>query len=65
MPLPMIRLALIGAGRWGRNYIRTIMGLDGAELVVVASGNPETAGLVPRGVPNCVGLERNRPARRH
>jgi predicted dehydrogenase len=49
MPSAPIRLALIGAGRWGRNYIRTIAGLDGAELVAVASGNPETAGLVPQG----------------
>ena len=42
-----IRLALVGAGRWGRNYIRTIAALDGVQLVAVASRNAETATLVP------------------
>jgi len=46
----VIRLALIGAGRWGRNYIRTIASLDDAALLGVASRNPETASLVP---PEC------------
>ncbi len=45
----VVRLALIGAGRWGRNYIRTIAGLDGARLVRIASTNPETAALAPAG----------------
>jgi predicted dehydrogenase len=44
-----VRLALVGAGRWGRNYIRTIASLDGVELVAVASRNAETAGLAPPG----------------
>lgn len=46
-----MRLALIGAGRWGRNYIRTIAGLPGTALVRLASGNPESHSLVP---PSCV-----------
>ncbi len=43
-----IRLALIGAGPWGRNYIKTLAGLPGVALIRVASRNPETARLVPR-----------------
>ena len=38
-----VRLGLIGAGRWGRNYIRTIAGLEGVRLARVASRNPDTA----------------------
>jgi predicted dehydrogenase len=44
-----LRLGLIGAGRWGRNYIRTLAGLDCVRLARVASRNPETAELVPAG----------------
>jgi predicted dehydrogenase len=44
-----VRLALVGAGRWGRNYIRTIAALDGVQLVAIASRNAETATLVPAG----------------
>jgi predicted dehydrogenase len=50
MAAPVVRLGLVGAGRWGRNYIRTVAGLDGAVLAAVASGNPQTAALVP---PQC------------
>ncbi len=46
-----VRLALIGAGRWGRNYIRTIAALPGAALVRLASTNPKSRDLVP---PQCV-----------
>ncbi len=46
-----VRLALIGAGRWGRNYIRTIACLPGAALVRLASANPDSRTLVP---PDCV-----------
>lgn len=42
----MIRLGLIGAGRWGRNYIRTIAALDGVRLTRLASRNPESRKLV-------------------
>ena len=42
----MIRLGLIGAGRWGRNYIRTIAALDGVRLTRLASRNPASRELV-------------------
>lgn len=42
----MIKLGLIGAGRWGRNYIRTIAALDGVRLTRLASRNPGSTGLV-------------------
>lgn len=42
----MIRLGLIGAGRWGRNYISTISALDGVQLARLASRNPESRALV-------------------
>lgn len=45
----MIKLGLIGAGRWGRNYIRTIAGLKDVRLDLIASQNPETAALAPEG----------------
>lgn len=45
----MIKLGLIGAGRWGRNYIRTIAGMKGVRLDLVASQNLETASLVSEG----------------
>lgn len=48
-PAP-VRLGLIGAGRWGRNIIRTTGESRGAALARVASRNPETRRLVP---PNC------------
>jgi predicted dehydrogenase len=38
----MVNLGLIGAGRWGRNYIRTLEELPGVRLAAVASRNPET-----------------------
>ncbi len=44
-----VRLAVLGAGRWGRNYIRTIPQVEGAALAVVASKNAGTAKLVPAG----------------
>lgn len=44
----MIRLGLVGAGRWGRRFIETIAAMPSElELAVVASRNPETKGLVP------------------
>ena len=45
----MIKLGLIGAGRCGRNYIRTIEGMQDVRLDLVASQNPETAKLVGQG----------------
>jgi predicted dehydrogenase len=46
---PAIRLGLVGVGRWGRNYVRTIATIAGAELTLAVSGNPATAALVPKG----------------
>lgn len=45
----MVRLGLIGAGRWGRNLIRTIRAMDGVVLGRVASSNPATAELLGPG----------------
>jgi predicted dehydrogenase len=44
-----LRLGLIGVGRWGRNYVRTIGEIGGAALAAVASSNPETQAIVPSG----------------
>ena len=41
-----LELGLIGAGRWGRVYIRTLAALDGIRLARVASSNAQTAALV-------------------
>ncbi len=46
MSVSPLRLGLIGAGRWGRVYIRTIERLDGFSLVRLASSNPESQALV-------------------
>lgn len=45
----MTRLGLIGAGRWGKNIIRTLSSFPGARLTRVASRNPETSKLAGRG----------------
>ena len=45
----LINLGLIGAGRWGRNYIKTLAALDGVRLARLASRNPESASLVDTG----------------
>jgi predicted dehydrogenase len=42
----LLELGLIGAGRWGRVFIKTIAALDGIRLARVASTNRETAALV-------------------
>lgn len=42
----LIRLGLVGVGRWGRNYVRTIAGLPEVSLVCAASRNPDTRQLV-------------------
>jgi predicted dehydrogenase len=42
----VVRLGLIGAGRWGKNFIRTIRGLDGVTLSALCSRNPDSRGLV-------------------
>ncbi len=42
----VINLGLIGAGRWGRNYIKTLAGLESVRLARLASRNPASAALV-------------------
>ena len=46
---PSVGLALIGAGPWGRSYIRTIAALPGVALVALASRQPDAATLAPAG----------------
>lgn len=41
-----LRLGLIGAGRWGRVYIKTLDRLDGVTLARVATSNPDSRALV-------------------
>lgn len=47
----MVNLGLIGAGRWGRCYIKTIKAMPGTRLAKLASSNPESAAMVP---PSCI-----------
>ncbi len=44
-----LRLGLIGAGRWGRNYIKTLDAMDGVLLARLASANPVSRDLVDAG----------------
>lgn len=41
-----LRIGVIGAGRWGRNVIRTLRTLAGVHLAAVVSNNPNTRELV-------------------
>lgn len=41
-----VRLGLIGAGAWGRNFIQTIASLEGITLTCLASRNPQSRELV-------------------
>lgn len=41
----VIRLGLVGAGAWGRNYMRTIDRVEGVCLARLATRNPEIASL--------------------
>ena len=50
MPNP-VSFGLIGAGRWGRVYIRTLLSLaDRCRLTHLCTSRPERAGLVPHPV---------------
>ena len=42
-------LGLVGAGRWGRNFISTLREIPGITLSRIASSNPATAALVDAG----------------
>jgi len=41
-----LRLGLIGAGRWGRIYIKTLKNVAGVRLARLASSNPDSPNLV-------------------
>ena len=45
-PVP---IGLVGAGRWGRNFISTLREIPGITLSRIASSNPATAALVDAG----------------
>ncbi len=48
---PPVRVALIGIGRWGKVYIKTLLALgDRCRLTHLCSRNPENAALVPHPV---------------
>ncbi len=51
---PPLRLGLIGAGRWGRNYIGAVAGIEGVALALISTRNPEAASLAP---PGCAVVE--------
>lgn len=42
-----VRFGLIGAGAWGRNYIRTLAGIPDARLTRLSCQAPESAYLMP------------------
>lgn len=44
------RVAVVGAGQWGRRILATLAEMPSPRLVVVASGNVETCALLPAGV---------------
>lgn len=46
-----LNIGLIGAGRWGQIYIRTLRRLEGFRLARLASGNPDAAALAG---PSCI-----------
>jgi len=41
----MVRVGIIGAGKWGKNHVRVYSGLEGCELVGIADVNPEAKTL--------------------
>jgi predicted dehydrogenase len=47
--MDLVRIGLIGVGRWGKNFVNTIVQLNGAILTRVASQNPATTEIVPSG----------------
>jgi len=46
------RIAVIGAGAWGRNHIRTFAGLKDCELVAVCDSNDESQAWVRKSFPS-------------
>lgn len=48
--MPDLRLGLIGAGRWGRVYMKTLADMAGVALGALASSNPQSRELVDEDV---------------
>lgn len=46
-----VRVGVIGAGAWGKNHVRTLVTLSGAELVGVCDSNPDTLARLARQYP--------------
>lgn len=49
MAFAPVRVVLVGAGRWGRIYLRNILERKDYQLVGLASSNPSAASLAPSG----------------
>ncbi len=48
------RIALVGAGNWGRILLKNLIGIDGLTLGWVVSSNPDVQALLP---PECVRVD--------
>lgn len=46
---PPVRLGLLGAGRWGRTYLRSFEDVPGAVLARLFTRNPQTPAPIPTG----------------
>jgi len=45
----VIRLGLIGAGRWGKRYIQTVGSMEGVQLSMITSNDEHTCEIAPVG----------------
>ena len=45
----VVRLGLVGGGRWGRIYAKTLSRMEGVELAALSSRNPENRDFAPAG----------------
>lgn len=48
----MIRLALVGYGHWGPNYLRNLQWMEGVEVVMVCDSNPAALKKIQRQYPS-------------
>jgi predicted dehydrogenase len=53
----MLRIGVIGVGRWGPNYVRNFGEIEGVEVVAVADPNAEALAAVGRRFPQLLLLE--------
>ena len=44
----IIKIGLIGAGEWGKNYIKTIQETDFISLVAISSKNQKIKEIIPK-----------------